>query len=389
MKLEDYKEMRNALVTEAEGFINEGKFEESTAKQAEIVALDNQFETAQKELVNLNALKEQENVFLENKSIAKEDLTIMENKFETGLSQEKVMENAFAKTMLGLPLSATEQANVAYAEDNAVLIPQTTMDEIIGLVAQEYPFFGDARKENVRGVMKVLKHKGIKSGDAAFYAEKTETALEENEFVEVMLTGKEIAKAIEISWKLDAMSVPAFMSYIKNELVARISDLIGNKVHTGNGTTEFKGVFTELTGTERAISYQAGAKLSYELMTQAMAKLGSQFVSGSAIYVSQTTLWTGLAQILDENGKPIFIASAIEGGVGRMFGLPVKVDGGVPEGSLVLGNANKGYIINTNQALTLDSDKDITKRKNIFAAYALMDGIVRDERALVVVHPEN
>jgi len=391
MKLEEYKEMRNTLVTEAEGLINEGKFEESTAKQAEIVALDNKFDTAQKELANLNALKEQEPVVLENKSIVKEDLTIMENKFETGatLSQEKLMENAFAKAVMGKELSATEMQNITYAEDNQVQIPTTTMNEIIGLVGEQYPFFGDVRKLQIKGNVSLNKHKAIKSGDAKAYKEKEATEVEENDFVKITLAGVEVAKLIEVSFKIENMSIEAFMTYLKQELVDRIGKLVGEMVFTGvRANGEFEGVIKVLNDAQQTVKYTKGADITFKDVTSAMAKVKSAHATGAAIYVSNETLWTQLVNIVDGVGRPLFVSDVTSGGVGRMFGRVVKVDGGVPEGVVVIANAAKGYAVNTNKGLSVETDKDLKNRTTQFLGHAIMDGAVTDETAMVAIIPE-
>lgn len=389
MKLEEYKEMRNTLVTEAEALINEGKFEESTIKQAEIVELDNKFETAQKELANLNALKEQENLVLENKSIVKEDLTIMENKFETVLSQEKVMENAFAKTLMGKELTVTEMQNVTYAEDNQVVIPTTTMNEIIGLVGEQYPFFGDARHLEIKGNVILPKHKAILSGDAKAYGEKETTAVEENDFVKVTLSGVEVAKLIEVSFKIENMSVAAFMTYLKQELADRIGKLVGEMVFTGvRANGEFEGAIKVLDDAQQSVKYTSGTDITLKNITDAMSKIKSAHSNGAAVYVSNETLWTQLVNIVDGVGRPLFVSDVTSGGVGRMFGRVVKVDGGVPEGAVVIANAAKGYAVNTNKGLSVETDKDLKNRTTQFLGHAIMDGAVTDETAMVVILPE-
>lgn len=392
MNKEQYLEQRNALVTEAEGLINEGKFEESKAKQEEVKALDNKFETVTKELANLAALKEQGAVELENKSL--EDLTNLQVIEKTGdiqnMNKDQVLENAFAKAVMGQELTSQEMQNVTYAEDNGIMIPTTNMNEIIGLVAEDYPFFGDAKKMNVRGYLTAKRHKAIKSGDAKGYKEKEETEVEENDFVEVVIKGVEVAKLIEVSFKLEAMTVPEFMDYLKKELVERIGAVVGTWVFTGDASTdkEFEGVVKVLEKSGQTVKYQASGEVSYETLTGAMAKLASQFQAGASIYANNATIWNKLANVLDKNGRPIFIPDATSGGVGRIFGLVVKSDGGAPDGVIVVGKPSSGYVINTNKGLSVDSDKNLKKRTTEFLGHAIMDGKVTDERAFVAIVPE-
>lgn len=392
MDKEQYLEQRNALVAQAEGLINEGKFEDSAAKQEEIKALDNKFETVTKELANLAALKEQGAVELENKTL--EDLTnlqvIEKNGDIQNMNKDQVLVNAFAKAVMGQELTSQEMKNVTYAEDNGIMIPKTSMTEIIGLVSEEYPFFGDAKKMNVRGYLTVKRHKAIKSGDAKGYKEKEETEVEENDFVEVVVKGVEVAKLIEVSFKLESMSVPEFMEYLKKELVERIGTVVGTWVFTGDATTdkEFEGVVKVLDTSGQTVKYSASGEVSYETLTGAMAKLASQFQTGASFYANNATIWNKLANVLDKNGRPIFIPDATSGGVGRIFGLVVKSDGGAPDGVIVVGKPSSGYVINTNKGLSVDSDKNLKKRTTEFLGHAIMDGKVTDERAFVAIIPE-
>ena len=57
MNREKYLQMRNALMTEAQNLLNEGKFEEMKAKKAEIEKLDSDFEAIATEQANLAALE--------------------------------------------------------------------------------------------------------------------------------------------------------------------------------------------------------------------------------------------------------------------------------------------------------------------------------------------
>jgi len=394
MNKEQYQEQRNELIKEVENLIAEGKFEDSQVKMEEVKALDNKFENVQREMANLNALKEQELVSLENKSIKKNELENMKQIETTGVKEtvenKVLLENAFAKSVMGQELTSQEMDNVTYAEDNGLMIPTTSMNEIIGLVSEEYPFFGDAHKMNVRGYLTIKRHKAIKSGDAKGYKEKEEVEVEENDFVEVVVKGVEVAKLIEVSFKLESMTVPEFMDYLKKELVERIGAVVGKWVFTGDTTTdkEFEGVVKVLETAGQTVKYPASGDVSYETLTGAMAKLASQFQTGSGIYANNATIWNKLANVQDKNGRPIFIPDATSGGVGRIFGLTVKSDGGAPDGVIVVGKPSAGYVINTNKGLSVDTDKNLKKRTTEFLGHAIMDGKVKDERAFVAIIPE-
>ena len=394
MTFENYTEQRNALVMKSEELINAGSLEEAQAKMAEIETLDAKFDEVKLNLANLNALKEQtKTVELENLSIEdKGDLTEM-TKFENVQSNEKLYEAAFAKSLMEQPLSAQE--NVVFMEMNnhstantGVVIPTTTMNEIITDIESQNAFFADAKKYEVKGLLSLAKHSAITSGDAAAYLESEETATEVNAFVEVQLGGKEVAKYIEVSFKLESMSVPAFLNYLKDEIVERLGAEIGRQAVNGNGVKEMTGVLTALASvTSQQATYDATTGLKYADVTGAVAKLGAKHVNGTAIYASNSTVWNVLANVLDENGRPLFVADAVNGGVGRVLGFQVKVDSSVPEGTIIIGNA-KGYAVNTNEAVKVESDRDIKARKVGFSSYTILDGNVTHEKAFAILKPQ-
>jgi len=394
MKLEKYTELRNALVTESEEFINESLLEEADAKMAEIEALDAKFETIKLANANLNALKESnKTIDIENKSINnKGDLSTMtqlEN-LNTAVGNEKAYENAFAKSLMGQEL--TTQENVSYQEMNnhttantSVVIPTTTLNEIITEIEAAAPFFADSKGFQVKGLLSLPKHASITSGDAKGYLESEATENEVNAFVEVQLGAKEVAKYIEVSFKLESMSVPAFLEYLKGEIVERVGAELGRQAINGNGTAkEMTGVLTAMAGVASQQGAYASAGLEYSDLTAAVAKLGAKHIAGTAIYASNATVWNVLANVVDTTGRPLFMSDTVQGGVGRALGFTVKVDSAIPNGTLIIGNA-KGYAVNTNAPITVETARDIKTRKTGFSASTTVDGNVTHEKAFSIL----
>lgn len=394
MTFENYTEQRNALVTESEELINVGSLEEAQAKMKEIETLDEKFEEVKLNLANLNALKDQTKILeLENLSVEnKGDLTKMAQ-FENIQSNEKIYENAFAKSVMGLELDSQE--NAAFMEMNnhttansGVMIPTTTLNEIITEIEAQNPFFADTKGYQVKGLLSLPKHSAITSGDAKAYLESEATENEVNAFVEVQLGAKEVAKYVEVSFKLDAMSIPAFLEYLKDEVVSRIGAELGRQVINGDGVKEMTGVLTALSSVaSQQATYDANTGLAYADLTKAVSKIGAKHVAGTAIYASNDTVWNVLANVVDGNGRPLFISDVVSGGVGRVLGFSVKVDSAVPSGTVIIGNA-KGYAINTNQSVTVETARDIKTRKHGFSAFTVVDGNVTHEKAFTILQPQ-
>ncbi|UUV23845.1 MULTISPECIES: phage major capsid protein [Lysinibacillus] len=405
-KIKEMLKKRSELLNKAKQLVAEGKIEDFNAVEKEIETLDAQIEAAKLANANLKALEDKQVIAdLENYSKTPESPKVIAKKEEQiVLTDKQTYENAWAKHMMGQSLTNDEQVvfeNVnkefsnAYTHDTgntAILIPETVVGGIWSRAEEMYPLFGDAKKYNVQGKMVIKKHSSIDAGDAAWYTESTPTADEQNTFGELVLDGHELSKAITITWKLRAMAIPEFISYIKNELAQRIGVALGYAAARGNGNTEPQGVETALLAevdTPQVVAYSPDAStpipLSYAIMTKAVSKLHSSYLNGASIYANNATIWNELANLMDDNGRPLFIPDVTSGGVGRMFGLVVKPDASITDGSIIIGNAQSGYVVNTNEPMSIATEEHVKARTVDYAAYTIVDGGVLDTKAFALI----
>jgi HK97 family phage major capsid protein len=412
---EKYLEQRNALMVEIEALIAEGKIDEANAKMEEAKELDNQWEQVKLANANLNALKGNKvGIDLENKGVElKGEVTEVDTVAQTKtVDQAAVYEVAWAKTLQGKKLEDSEQAvfdkinaefRNAYTHDTGntpTLIPQTVVAGIWKRAEEMYPLLGDIKKYNVRGTLVMNKHTSIAEGDAAWYDEATATADEKNVFGQLTLTGCELAKAITVTWKLRSMATEEFIPYIKNELGERVGVALGTAIAQGKGQPgasdnwkpEPQGIETALAAeadTPQVVTYNPAASTpdpaDYEKITTLISKVHSSYLSGAAFYANNATIWTVLANIVDTNGRPIFIPDTTAGGVGRMLGFVVKADAGVSANNVIFGNANKGYVFNTNEPMSLATEEHVKARTVDYAAYTIVDGAVLDTKAFALL----
>lgn len=413
MSKKQYLEQRNALMAEIENLINEGKIEEANAKMKEVEDLDNKWEEITKANANMNALKDKAKITdIEGKSIDIKGAKVVDDITKVIKDDDaKIYENAWAKYIQGKKLDAKEQEifdrvnaefNNTYTHDTSntsILIPETVVAGIWKRAAEMYPLLGDVRKFNVRGTLTLKKHTGIAAGDANFYDEATTTGDEENTFAEITLSGCELAKAITITWKLRSMAMEEFIPFIQNELAERIGAALGTAIARGAGPSsnpsnprEPEGIETALlaeAGTPQVVTYDDSAsstnKLTYDKITEAIAKIHSSYLNGASIYANNATIWTKLATLKDNEGRPLFIPDVTSGGVGRMFGMVVKPDAGVSAGSIIIGNAYEGYIMNTNEPMSIATEEHVKVRTVDYAAYTIVDGAVVDTKAFALL----
>ena len=80
-----------------------------------------------------------------------------------------------------------------------------------------------------------------------------------------------------------------------------------------------------------------------------------------------------------------FIPDVTSGGVGRMFGMVVKADAGITAGSVIIGNPSQGYVMNTNEPMSVATEEHVKARTVDYAAYTIVDGAVLDNEAFALI----
>ena len=414
MNKEQYLEQRKTLLDEAQAFITDGKTTEANGKMEDIKALDTKWDEVTLANANMEALKGSKKITdLSEKSAKVEGgIVVAELNENTQINDKKAYEDVWAKIMQGKKVSDSEKTvfdkvnsefSNAYThttENQAILIPETVVAGIWKRAEEGYPLLADVKKFNVAGTLTMKKHTAIAAGDAAWADEATATADEQNTFAELSLTGCELSKSITVSWKLRTMATSEFIPYIISELGERVGVVLGASTSTGKGKPAgedtFKaqplGIETALlaeSSTPQVVSYDPEATtadpLSYADFTAAIAKIHSSYLAGSAIYASNTTIWTQLANLLDGQGKPLFIPDVTAGGVGKMFGMSVKADAGVTLGSVIIGNPNAGYVFNTNEPMSIATEEHVKARTVDYAAYTIVDGAPIDNKAFALI----
>lgn len=301
---------------------------------------------------------------------------------------------AWAKDMLGLNLSTEErnildQVNDEYrefthdTENSQILIPKTVAAGIWKRAEEQYPLWADTSKFNVRGNLTIMK--GSASKDAEWYDEATKVDTDELKFGELNLTGHELAKAVQVTWKLKKMAVQEFEAYIVREIGDRMGIALSKAVYEGSGVKEPKGIKTTLTAdaTDQLITTD---ELKYTDLTKMMATIFSAYANGATIYANNNTVWTTLANLVDGVNRPLFIPDVVgSNGVGRVLGRLVKVDATIPDGEILLGNVSDGYVANIQENITMYREDFVRERLTDYMGYAIVDGGVRDEKAFAIL----
>lgn len=412
MTKQEYIEKRKAMTDMAQTLIDEGKLEESTAKMAEINDLDAEWDKTAQALADLRALSDNQLVYdIENMAgVPDEGAKVIEKinfaPAQTDKNDPEAMfksdayVNAWAKEMMGKALTDEEQNIVrmvnAYTHttgNTGLVIPETVANGIWDMVEELYPLWADAQKTYVKGVYTVPI--ANTSTSAAWYDEATATADGTETFRSLTLNGCELARAITVSWKLREMAIADFIPYIQRRLAEKMGAALGYGVANGKGQPgqgetfkpEPKGIITELkaeTQTPQVVEYDATDGITYADLTNARSKV-TIGTNALAFYAKAETIWTGLANVKDNNGRPIMVADPVNGGVNRIFGIPVKEDDSIPAGDVLLGAPGVGYIANVNKDVALQTEEHVKARTADYCAYAIVDGGVLSTKAFALL----
>ncbi len=409
MTKEQYLKMRNELLADVDGLINGGDVENANAKMAEVTDLDNKFEAERTAQANAAALRGAPVVNLSAASSplmdGPEPLPVFAS-FGRVNTEAELHERAFYNFLVNKPSTQEEKAvfdqiNTDYrnavqtATDHQVVIPETVTAKIWQEIADAHPVLQDIFKTFVPGDLTLIKDDDSIT-DAEWIDEATSAEGDDVGFGTVELTGCELPKAVDVSWKIKKMAMGDFLNYIARKIAEKMGNAIAKSVFTGKGKpgegdtfkAQPKGVVTALNaeaGTPQVITFATADPLTYKKITSALAKIKSGYLgSGAAIYADNATIWNELANVLNEMGNPYFVPDPTGAGVGRMFGLPVKEEAAA-EGNILIGNYGRGYAMNVNQDITLYQEDHIKARTTTYMSYSIIDGDVVTNKAFALI----
>lgn len=375
----DYKEKRELLYNEAQNLLKEGKTEDANAKMTEIENLDKSFDAKIKAEAKLEILKGVSNPIK------------TENKINFDKKNEITYDEVFCKVLLGREINDTERKvyetvnAVTTKSGNGAVIPETMLNEIIKDLGETHPILNDITTFAIKGNIRLPKASLTSVAD--WYDDGTTTNDGSVSTAEIDLYGYDLKCNIDLSFNMKEMSISEFKTFLIAELKEQMANKLANGVVNGKGVptgsqthkAQPTGIVTALEGetnTPKVVTYSA-SNTSDELEAKLREMLGilkSGYKAGSAFYAKSTVIWNVLAGIKDTKGNNIFIPDVTAGGVGRIFGVPVKEEDAIADDAVLLGNFKRGYVVNFNKQITILS-QDINKEaKTSYTGYAIVDG---------------
>lgn len=296
-----------------------------------------------------------------------------ERKFTTASPEYR---SAWAKTLMGVKLEETEERAigdaigttatefVASAEGTqginnlGLLIPDSVRMDWMKIAEEQSPIYRDITKLNVNGNVDLPYL--FAADDAEWYVEATATKNEGQEYRNLKLTGHELAKAIEITWKAEAMTVEGFISFLLQELNKKMNTALINAVIYGDGADKPTGITHGLEAKSNSNAI--------DLMKSLLGSLSNEDRVGAKVYVANDVA-DGIAFYKDENGNYPYLVA----GLGKANGTTIEADPFLKAGDVVVGNG-ANYILNFNEPLRVDKEVKVQPRRVVYGGYLVADG---------------
>ena len=189
------------------------------------------------------------------------------------------------------------------------------------------------------------------------YAELTATANEGQEFKALVLTGKELAKNVELTWKADQMTVEGFINFIYEELYDKMFKAKINAVIYGNPSNN------EPTGLTNGLTAVTTGDTPIDTIVNTKATLSADAKKGAKVYVSSAVA-DAIRFYKNENGFYPYLG-----------GLPagIEEDSNLKNNDIAVGNM-KNYVWNEQEDMRFDRDISMKGRTVLYGAYQVVDG---------------
>ena len=231
------------------------------------------------------------------------------------------------------------------------------------IITDSSPIYRDVRKLNVAGNIELPYLD--EADDAEWYTELKETKNEGQKYGNLQLTGWELAKDVEITWKLEQMAVDSFIPFIVEELAAKMGIALVNAIIYGDGVNKPRGITKDLTAIKEG-------ETPVDRIIATYKSLSKEARRGAKTYIS-TNVNIDICGYKDNNGNYPFLQ-----GLATNKLTPVEVDPYLKDDDIISGNM-RNYILNEVTPVRVDKESKIKPRRIVYGGYAIYDGVARPE----------
>ena len=312
----------------------------------------------------------------------KEDTEVEEKRTLAQVLESPEYRTAWAKKLMGRPekdftekekralgdaITTTDTTFVQSAAETqginngGLFIPNSVRNDIMEIIVDSSPIYRDVRKLNIAGNVELPYLDA--ADDAEWYTELKETNNEGQKYANLKLTGWELAKDVEITWKLEQMAVESFIPFITEELAAKMGIALVNAIIYGDGENKPTGITKGLTPNKEGETPVDRIIASYKSLSKEARR-------GAKSYIS-TNVNIDICGYKDNNGNYPFLQ-----GLATNKLVPVEVDPYLNDDDIITGNM-KNYILNEVTPVRIDKEIKVKPRRIVYGGYAIYDGVPR------------
>ena len=377
MSADELIERRSAIGTELDS--PEANLDEL---EAEVRAINEELETRknleQKKVEVREAIAAGETPVNKIKTFS--EVTKMEERIFTPDTVE--YRDAYMKQLMGKPMSIEERTALTSA---ASVIPTETLNKIYGKL-EENALIGELDALHIPGYVSVPVATTV--NDASWIGIGSASTDSADVVGSVSLTAKKLIKTIEITADIQAMSIPAFQTWLVNKLAAKMEAAIEAAVVNGAGTTAPVGI-----GQGGIVASTALVAPDIGDFAGLMAQVKSAYHRDAVWVMSAENFFTYVVPLAnDSNGVLV-----MDGLNYRLLGHKVLFSdscdackfksGNTAEAAnadhVIFGNLKEGYVFNYGEGINIEADQSVAFRSGsvVYRAMALCDGNVVDKDA--------
>lgn len=303
---------------------------------------------------------------------------------ETNSHNTPEYRSAFFKRLLDKELTEAEQRvfTAAQAEkrqdafntltSSAAVVPDKTLNEIVKQARGVNGLFNEVRMFNVPANLSVPV--GTPVDAASWHVEGAPVTRADVTATAVTFGAHELIKVLSLSAAVKRMEIPAFESYMTQELRSSIADAIGAAIVNGDGNGKPAGILSGVTWT--AANSIETAALTADNVLALIALLPAAYANGAKFAMSTATLFGSVYPLKNGIGEYMFTDTQ-SGGTHRLFGFEIVLDDNIPAGTILFGNFRYyGVNISEGVAVEMSRESGFTSGLIDYRALCIADGKV-------------
>lgn len=281
-----------------------------------------------------------------------------------------------------------EFRDVALTKDNAAVIPETVLNQIVEKMESFGNIYPLVRKLHYAAGLVVPT--STLSATAVWMNEGDAVAVGKKATAKITFGAYQLGAAIGMSYQMEVKSLTAFEAAIIDNVSKAMVKAIEEAIVKGDGAAKPQGIATtKVTDTKRNVTLSA--KLSYTDLVNIVKAIPSAYRTGTTLTMNESTFYD-LASITDNNGQPVGkVNFGTDGEPSYMLmGRKVVTTDFLPDlsaaGEVVAYAVNyDDYILNTAADADLVEYYDYPTRTHVFQSVALVDGRLVDDNGLVLI----